>query len=113
MRNLLPTQCAEPGCPRKALGGVRCPAHRRSRWIPASGYGSDWRQVRNAYIRQHPQCDWPGCPRPADEVDHVVSVRVDPSRRLDPTNLRALCLKHHRSRTGRDGAHAQADRRTR
>jgi 5-methylcytosine-specific restriction endonuclease McrA len=38
------------------------------------------------------------------EVDHIVEVRVDPSRRLDPLNLRALCGRCHRQRTGRSVA---------
>ena len=112
-RSNLPVQCAEPGCPYKALEGARCPVHRRSRWTASAGYGSDWRSLRDAYIRQHPICEWPGCPAPSEEVDHIVRVKVDPSRRLDTSNLRALCVQHHRSRTGRDGARAQADRRAR
>lgn len=107
MRNLLPVECAEPGCPRKALEGARCPVHRRTRWAPSSGYGSDWRRLRDAYIRAHPRCEWPSCCAPAEEVDHIVRVKVDPGRRLDPANLRSLCLHHHRSRTGRDGARAR------
>jgi 5-methylcytosine-specific restriction enzyme A len=105
--NLLPIRCAEPGCPFKALEGARCPAHRRSRWAPSTGYGWDWRRVRDAYIREHPTCEWPGCSALAEEVDHIIRVKVDPSLRLDPTNLRALCLRHHRSRTGRDGVRAR------
>ena len=111
--NVLSVQCAEPGCPNRTRYAGRCPDHQRSRWTPSGGYGSDWRRVRDAYIAEHPMCQWPGCPRPAEEVDHIVRVKVDPSRRLDPTNLRALCVKHHRSRTSRDGARAQADRRAR
>jgi 5-methylcytosine-specific restriction protein A len=106
-RNPLPVQCRVAGCPHKALEGARCPAHRRSRWTPSGGYGWDWRRVRDAYIRENPICEWPGCSAPAEEVDHIIRVKVDPSRRLDPTNLRALCLPHHRSRTGRDGGRAR------
>jgi len=64
-------------------------------------YDSAWTKVRNAFIRDHPSCQWPGCGARADEVDHVVPVRVDPSRRLDVTNLRSLCLHHHRSVSAR------------
>jgi 5-methylcytosine-specific restriction endonuclease McrA len=107
----LPVQCATPGCRGKALEGARCPVHRTSRWTPSNDYGSDWRRLRDAYIREHRGCEWPGCHAPSAEVDHVARVKVDPSRRLDPTNLRALCLHHHRSRTGRDGVRAKAGRR--
>jgi 5-methylcytosine-specific restriction enzyme A len=105
-RNLLPAQCTEPGCPGKTLGGPRCQAHTVSRWAPtpSGSYGSNWRRVRGAYIAEHRTCEWPGCTSPAVEVDHIIRVRVDPSRRLDPTNLRALCLHHHRSRSARDAA---------
>jgi 5-methylcytosine-specific restriction protein A len=106
--NALPVQCAEPGCPHKALKSARCPVHRRARWTPSGGYGWDWRKVRDAYIAEHPTCEWTGCTSPSAEVDHIIRVKVDPSRRLDPTNLRALCRRHHMSRTGRDGARAQA-----
>jgi 5-methylcytosine-specific restriction enzyme A len=101
-RNLLPVLCAEGGCPERTWYGSRCPAHTRSRW-PDSGdtYRGGWRKLRDAYIREHPTCQWPGCGAQADEVDHVVPVRVDPSRRLDASNLRSLCLHHHRSITAR------------
>jgi 5-methylcytosine-specific restriction enzyme A len=103
----LPVQCAAPRCPRKAVGGGRCPEHHVSRWAPSQDYGRDWRKLRDAYIARHPWCEWPGCGSASAEVDHIVQVKLDPTRRLDPTNLRALCLRHHRSRTGRDGARAK------
>jgi 5-methylcytosine-specific restriction endonuclease McrA len=81
-----------------------------SRWEPSGDYGADWREVRDAYIGQHPICEWPGCAVASHEVDHIIRVKVDPSRRLDPENLRALCLHHHRSRTGRDGVRARRQR---
>lgn len=33
----------------------------------------------------------------ANVVDHIVPVRVDPTRRLDPSNLQSLCTSHHSS----------------
>lgn len=82
--------------------GSRCPAHARpSRWPESDAYGSDWRKVRDRYIAEHPTCAWPGCGQPAEEVDHITPIRVDPSRRLDPTNLRSLCAHHHRGVTAR------------
>jgi hypothetical protein len=49
-----------------------------------------------------------------------VPIVVDPSRRLDPSNLRSLCTRHHAGREGHSWGHrrrpvqeqppAQADR---
>jgi 5-methylcytosine-specific restriction endonuclease McrA len=36
---------------------------------------------------------------PATEVDHKTPIRIDPSRRLDWTNLQALCRRHHSQKT--------------
>jgi 5-methylcytosine-specific restriction enzyme A len=88
-------------CGRLTRSGPRCRAHTLSTWPKSNDYGSDWRRVRDAYIAQHRMCEWPGCLRLADEVDHVISIRKDPSRRLDPSNLRSLCLHHHRGVTAR------------
>jgi 5-methylcytosine-specific restriction protein A len=95
--------CIVVGCPRLSIRGKpRCSVHASSKW-PKSGstYDSAWRRLRNTYIAQHPQCEWAGCHERSDEVDHIVSVRTDSSRRLDPTNLQALCLHHHRAKTAR------------
>lgn len=35
---------------------------------------------------------------PADTVDHIIPIRVDWSRRLDPNNCRALCASCHSRR---------------
>ncbi|MGY8604779.1 HNH endonuclease signature motif containing protein [Gluconobacter cerinus] len=68
------------------------------------GYDSAWQRVRAAHLARHPKCCVPGCQTPHDRlnVDHIVSVRECPSRRLDPTNLRTMCQSHHSSRTSRD-----------
>jgi 5-methylcytosine-specific restriction protein A len=61
--------------------------------------------VRLAYLSDHPiceQCESFGHVANADVVDHIVSIEDDPSRRLDPTNFRALCKSHHDARTMRD-----------
>lgn len=68
------------------------------------GYDAAWEKVRRAHLARHPCCCVPGCPTAHDRlnVDHIVSVRDDPTRRLDPTNLRTLCQSHHSARTSRD-----------
>jgi 5-methylcytosine-specific restriction enzyme A len=95
-----------PGCRKLTTGPGRCPACRteaarsdyeRRGSRESRGYGADWQRVRDAYVREHPVCE--ECrDAPTREVHHVVPVRVDPSRRLDATNLRALCKGCH-SRT--------------
>jgi hypothetical protein len=59
------------------------------------GYDPDWTKLRAFHIRRHPFCVVTGCGKRAAHVDHVVPIRRDPSRRLDPTNLQSLCHKHH------------------
>jgi 5-methylcytosine-specific restriction endonuclease McrA len=77
----------------------------------ARGYDAAWFAVRNAYVAVHPFCCVPGCGAPADEVDHIASIRDRPDLRLEWSNLRALCRHHHSQRTARD--HGFARRATR
>ena len=63
------------------------------------GYGYDWVKCRVAFLRNNPKC-W--CGLTATEVDHVISVADRPDLRLDDSNLRSLCKKHHSRRTMRD-----------
>jgi 5-methylcytosine-specific restriction endonuclease McrA len=56
------------------------------------GYDKDWHKLRNAFIREHPECR---CGAPAQVVDHITSIKADPSRRLDPSNLESLCHACH------------------
>ena len=90
-----PFHLSEPGQP-------RCAVHAKSKWPKSGGiYDTAWRRLRNAYIAQHRFCEARNCLLAAAEVDHIVSVGEDPSRRLDPTNLQSLCLHHHRAKTAR------------
>ena len=52
-------------------------------------YDRDWQRVRKRHLAQHPTCV--RCGAAGVDVDHVVSVRKAPDRRLDPTNLQTLC----------------------
>lgn len=52
------------------------------------------------WLRRHPHCA--ACGVTATDVDHVVSVREAPGRRLDETNLRSLCHACHSRRTVAD-----------
>ena len=62
------------------------------------GYGSDWDDLSRRYRANHPMCE--ECLRhdrftAAREVHHVVPIAVDPSRRLDWSNLMAVCRGCH------------------
>ena len=64
-----------------------------------------WRQFRARILDQRPTCEVPGCTEKATQVDHVVTRAQDRSRELDPTNVQALCRRHHSSKTFQvDGA---------
>jgi 5-methylcytosine-specific restriction enzyme A len=52
-----------------------------------------WGKLRDAHLQAHPFCVY--CDRFATCVDHRVPITVDPSRRLDPSNLRSCCDSCH------------------
>lgn len=97
-----PRLCA---CGHRVASGVRCPceqkadAARKARFdkrrpsAASRGYDADWRRLRAKHLAAHPYCR--RCGAPAADVDHVVSLREAPERRLDPTNLQSLCRPHH------------------
>ena len=57
----------------------------------------EWKALRAAFIRRFPVCVL--CGSKAKHVDHIVPIKVDWSRRLDPANLRPLCHSCHSSVT--------------
>jgi 5-methylcytosine-specific restriction endonuclease McrA len=59
----------------------------------ARGYDRDWAALRASWLTEHPTCH--NCGRLAVIVDHRVPIQVDPSRRLDRTNLRSCCVDCH------------------
>lgn len=72
------------------------------------GYDYAWTQLSKRYRARHPLCE--DCEesgsipvREAEEVHHLTPIRDDPSKRLDWSNLRALCGACHdaRHRQGR------------
>jgi 5-methylcytosine-specific restriction enzyme A len=71
------------------------------------GYDQAWRALRARYLEANPDCETPGCRRPATDVDHRQSVRDRPDLRLDWFNLRALCHPCHSRRTARDQGFAR------
>lgn len=84
------------------------------------GYDKAWDKLRMAHL-----AIWPWCRICGDigvQVDHIESVKDNPRRRLDPSNLQTLCDHHHslitqafdavqRGRDGRPLPTGQADAR--
>ncbi len=115
-----PKVCAALGCSMLALSRY-CGRHARERAAqPDSrenstrrGYGYDWQKLRLWHLRQHPlcaDCEARGVTELAKDVDHIVPIAVDPSRRLDPTNLQSLCRPCHTVKTGADQRRGGAGR---
>lgn len=58
-------------------------------------YDHDWQRLRARHLARHPMCAVRGCKARARHVDHIVTVKAAPDRRLDPSNLQSLCHRHH------------------
>lgn len=61
----------------------------------ARGYDREWEQARRDYLAAYPSCA--RCGKPAAVVDHIVTIRKAPHRRLDRTNFQSLCTACHSS----------------
>jgi hypothetical protein len=59
-----------------------------------------WRRLRYAHRKAHPLCR--RCGRRAEHIDHIIDIRTAPERRLDWTNLQALCQACHNAKTASD-----------
>ena len=100
--------CPAPGCPRLLAPGERCPDH-----APAPFSTSTYqrgrppipdRLRRQVLERDGHTCQWLDdagiCGAPATDVDHVIPRAAGGTD--DPANLRAICARHHRAKTGRE-----------
>jgi 5-methylcytosine-specific restriction enzyme A len=97
--------CAQPGCPALVKGASRCPRHR----LPPPRKGAVWRRLRAEFLAANPACAWPGCGRPATEVDHVLARRFGGTD--DWAQLQGLCRAHHGAKTvAQDGGFGHAPR---
>ena len=99
--------CAEPGCA-ELTAGTYCEQHAKpsrarapdTRPSPtARGYGYDWQKTRAKFLKAYPWCMWPGCTKPATEVDHVTALAQGGASDWD--NLQSLCKQHHSMKTAR------------
>ena len=62
-------------------------------------YDSKWRRTRAAYLKlKGGFCEMNGCGRPANEVDHILSIRLGGAK-YDFSNLQVLCRYHHKLKT--------------
>lgn len=116
--------CARPGCPNLTTG-YYCPIHQqqaeerrkrqqqhydrfvRDKQAAAFYRSPEWLALREAVLaRDHGLCQrclQEGRITPADTVHHIVELREDWSRRLDPANLVSLCTACHNAVHGRKG----------
>jgi len=95
--------CAHPGCPHLVRGRNRrfCDVHQAEEWkrqdarrgSPAErGYGAQWQEARDQYLRDHPVCE--RCGRNAATIVHHI-MRKRGGGSDDPINLQALCRLCH------------------
>ena len=54
-----------------------------------------WKQLSRRHRAAHPVCSVAGCGKRAELVDHIVTVKAAPHRRLDPSNLQSMCWSCH------------------
>lgn len=76
----------------------RCERHRPKDPRPSAakrGYDTRWRATRARFLREHPGCQFPDCPEPASDVHHRDGLGPSGPRGHDPSNLAALCQRHH------------------
>lgn len=70
----------------------------------ARNYDTQWRALRAAHLRDHPNCKQCGKHARGAHVDHIRAHRGDDALRLDPRNLQTLCHSCHSKKTAaRDG----------
>lgn len=110
--------CAASGCAVLVERG-RCEVHQRETYRQqkksshrANDYDWQWRKLRAWHIKRFPlciNCLGDGKIVAADEVHHKIPITVDPSRRLDPTNLISLCDPCHDAEHGRQSIRTYMD----
>lgn len=82
------------------------PREHHSRSTTERGYGYDWQRFRLTILQERPLCEdqpdhHPEQIRPSVEVHHLVKIKHDPTLRLDPENVLALCPACHDRRTAK------------
>jgi len=96
--------CSRSGCPALVDKGF-CDAHQQDapkkmydRWrgsAASRGSSDGWPKAREIRLKTDyylcQMCLRAGRVTPATMVDHIIPIAIDPSRRLDQTNLQSLC----------------------
>jgi 5-methylcytosine-specific restriction protein A len=108
--------CPHPGC-RTLVRGGRCERHQKQQHEGTSKnrsgdpfYSSKaWKDLRLAFLREHPLCECDECKRAgavvaADVVDHIKPRCDHPELSLEWTNLRSMAAAHHNRHTARTRA---------
>lgn len=65
-------------------------------------HSTAWKKLSHQWLLNHPlcvDCEAQGIYRKGDLVDHVIELRDDWSKRLDPSNLQTLCYACHNKKT--------------
>ncbi len=64
-----------------------------------------WKKLSHHWLMTHPlcvSCEAQGIYRKGDLVDHIVELRDDWTKRLDPDNLQTLCYACHNRKTWKE-----------
>lgn len=101
-----------PPCPALVPGGGRCPDHTVVRASAhARGYDARWSRTRAKKLKATPLCEWPGCTKPATDVDHIDGQGPNSPHGHDQANLQSLCHPHHSTKTAtQDGGFGRGKR---
>jgi 5-methylcytosine-specific restriction enzyme A len=91
-----------PHCRRLIPHGQRCPCSPNRSPSAQVGSTRQWRKLRTIKLNNNPICEWPGCRRPAAQVDHIQPVVEHPELEYDYDNTQSLCRPHHQEKTNQD-----------
>jgi len=112
--------CSQPGCPELVKAdNTYCQEHRKENTryknkrydkkrdpkIKKFYSSSQWQKVRDRYLKKNPLCEHckeKGLTEVADEVDHIIPIKVDWKKRLSSDNLQSLCRSHHQIKSAKD-----------
>ena len=112
--------CSQPSCSELIkAGNTYCQEHRkennsyrnkrydkkRDPKIKKFYSSSQWQKVRDRYLKKNPLCEHckeKGLTEVADEVDHIIPIKVAWEKRLSSQNLQSLCKSCHAKKTARD-----------
>lgn len=95
--------------PRRPRTGPRKRSGRRKPWPLAND--ARWRKMAASWLDAHPWCArclvrrthrGGGLRRVAEQVDHIIPLRLAPDRAYDESNLQSLCMRCHNIKSGHE-----------